>query len=121
MSLADLPSRCHRGLRFRDRRRAGALSRFAPQVSPLEDRCLLTSTLLGTETLVNATLAGKQQFSTDGGRSIDVTSSGTVIAVWSSTGANGSRIVARRIGPDGAPLGGEIPVRTGRGGARADR
>src|SRR4051812_45642680 len=90
MSLADLPSRRHHPLRFRGgprRRRAHALSRFAPQVSPLEDRCLLTSALLGPETLVNATLAGEQQFATDGGRSIDVTSSGTVIAVWSSTGA----------------------------------
>src|SRR4051794_34816532 len=58
MSLADLLSSRRHALRFRGgppRRRAHALSRLAPQVSPLEDRCLLTSTLLGTETLVNAT------------------------------------------------------------------
>src|SRR3954468_6070909 len=123
MSLAASPSRRHHPLRFRGglrRRRAHALSRFAPQVSPLEGRCLLTSALLGGETPVNATLAGEQQFATDGGRSIDVTSSGTVIAVWSSTGANGTRIVARRIGPDGSPLGDEIPVSTAGRGVRGD-
>src|SRR5690349_1699953 len=102
------------------RRRANHLTPVTAEVAPLEDRCLMTSALLGTQTLVNATIAGTQQFATDDGRSIDVTSSGTVIAVWSSTAAHRSQIVARQIGPDGSPLGGEIPVSAASKGVRGE-
>ena len=108
MSLAGLPSRRHPRSYFRGarrRRRATPLSRFAPEVLPLEGRCLLASSLLGTESLVNATAADNQRFSTDSDRTMDVTGAGTVITVWATTDAKGSRIVAQRTGADGAPLG----------------
>src|SRR3954452_7200454 len=113
MSLAGSPSgraprSSFRGARHR--RRAATLSRFAPRVMPLEERCLLASSLLGTESLVNTTVDGDQRFSAGGDRTMDVTGAGTVITAWATTDAKVSRIVARRTGADGAPLGDEIEV-----------
>src|SRR4051794_5848890 len=115
MSLAGSPSTRHprshpRGVRHR--RRATALARFAPQVSPLEERCLLASSLLGTESLVNTTVADTQHFSINSDRAMDVTGAGTVITAWATPDGKGSRsrIVAQRTGADGVPLGGEIDV-----------
>src|SRR3954471_15539799 len=115
MSLANSSSGCRLPLRFRGvrrRRRATLLSRFVPGVLALEERCLLasSSSVLGTETLVNSTVAGSQSFSIDSDRSIAVAGTGTTITVWTSTDAEGSRIVAQRSGADGTPLGGEFQV-----------
>ena len=125
MSLASSSSGRRLPLRLRGarrRRRATLQSRFVPRVVALEERCLLTSasSVLGTETLVNTTVAGNQSFSIGGDRSIAVTGSGTTITVWASTDANGSRIVAQRTGADGAPLGGEFQVSANHRGTRSD-
>ena len=123
MPLAGLPSRRHPQSYFRgarQRRRATPLSRFAPQVLPLEERCLLASSLLGTESLVSPTAADNQRFSADSDRTMDVTGAGTVITVWATTDAKGSRIVAQRTGADGAPLGGEFEVSEVGSGRRGD-
>ena len=96
------------------------LGRFTPLVSPLEGRSLLSGNLVGREMPVNARVDGAQELSGDGGRSIDVTGEGTVIAAWATTDVDGSRIVARRIGAGGSPLGAEFPVSTTQGGTRGD-
>src|SRR4051812_26238821 len=113
MPRAGLPSRRHPQSDFRgarQRRRAASLSRFAPQVLPLEERCLLASSLLGTELRVNTTAADNQGFSTSSDRTMAVTGAGTVINVWATRDAQGSRIVAQRTGADGSPLGGALEV-----------
>src|SRR5262245_13313949 len=121
LAAGSLPWRQHRSSsRDRGRRRRGnALGRFAPLVSPLEERCLmsLSGNLVGPETPVNAGVAGVQQLSTDGGRSIAVAGEGTVIAVWTTTDSSGSRVLARRLDADGTPLGAEFQVSTTGGGS----
>ena len=81
--------------------------KFVPQVTLLEDRCLLSSSILGNETLVNTKLVSDQVFNVNNDRSMDVASDGTAIVAWAdkSTG-----IIARRIGADGLPLGAEFQV-----------
>lgn len=87
---------------------------FAAGVSPLEARRLMAGRVLGDETLINAVTAGVQAFSPSGDGSIAVDLDGTVIAAWSTAGADGTGtdIVARRIDAAGNPLGGEFTVNT---------
>lgn len=73
----------------------------------LEDRCVLSSSILGNELLVNTSLVGKQAFDVSNDRSMDITSDGTAIVAWTDQTKG---IVARRIGEDGLPIGTEFLV-----------
>jgi hypothetical protein len=74
-------------------RREFHVSRLAADVSVLEERSLLSSSVLGPETLMNQTVGGNQSFGS--GRSFAVNASQGVIAAWSSTAGGGSNIIAR--------------------------
>src|SRR5262249_12863402 len=86
------------------------LSRFSPQVLPLEARRLLASSTLGTESLVNTTVVANQGFSSGGERAMEVTGAGTAITVWATKAAKGSQIVTQRTAIDGTPLGGQLAI-----------
>lgn len=73
----------------------------------LEDRIVLSSSILGNELLVNSTLVGKQAFDVKNDRSVDVTSDGTAIVAWADSTKG---IMGRRIGENGVPIGAEFSV-----------
>jgi hypothetical protein len=114
--LPVLRNRLGIGASGRRRKRAHAYV-FAAEISRLEDRCLLSTYASGSETLINAGVAGQQKFSSNTDHSIDVTAQGTLIATWSS---NSSRIVARQFSANGSPLGNEFAVSTTRVGSRGN-
>ncbi|MFN0052048.1 MAG: putative Ig domain-containing protein [Planctomycetales bacterium] len=109
----------------RNRRRQLRERRCAPRapiaawVDSLEERVLLASAL-GSEFLVNATVAGDQEFGEKSDRSFAVTPEGTTIFAWGTSGTGNSElaaseataagIVARRVDAQGNVLGGEIDV-----------
>src|SRR5438309_1952422 len=118
MSLANSSSGRRLPPRFRGvrrHRRATRLSRFVPGVLALEERCLLasSSSVLGTETLVNSTVAGSQSFSIESDRSIAVAGRGP---------GKGQRqtVFARVFDASGSPVTGEILVPGTRSGAQRD-
>ncbi|MFT3883736.1 MAG: hypothetical protein QM703_29415 [Gemmatales bacterium] len=73
----------------------------------LEDRLVLSSSILGNELLVNTSLVGKQAFDVSNDRSMDVTSDGTAIVAWADSTKG---IVGQRIGEDGTKLGTEFVI-----------
>ncbi len=80
-----------------------------PGLESLESRLVLSSSVLGTETLVNSpAIVAKQQLAQD--RSIAVNDTGTVIAAWSTPSGNDSSIVAQRIALDGTNTGDKFQV-----------
>lgn len=94
--------------RIRDQRRASP-SNVAAYVEVFEERVLLSA--IDNETLMNATVAGQQQFSGQSDRSFAVTDEGDLILAWTETaGSSAPRILARQVDSAGSPLGGEIEV-----------
>lgn len=73
----------------------------------LEDRLVLSSSVIGNELLVNTSLVGKQSFDVNNDRSMDVTSDGTAIVAWADSTKG---IVGQRVGEDGTKLGTEFVV-----------
>src|SRR5262249_51372025 len=84
------------------RRRGNPLSHFAAQLSltQLEDRCLLSSSVLGTELLVNTPGAGNST-----NPALAVERDGSVVTAWSADASGASNIFVRRNAIDGSPLG----------------
>src|SRR5262245_15078720 len=74
-----------------------------PSLTQLEDRCVLSSSILGTETLVNDRTGGNQELAQNGDRSVGVATDGTAVVAWSNESKG---IIARLVGLDGAPVGG---------------
>lgn len=110
-------SRSMRRRRLLRARRGYAPWPVAACVDALEERVLL-SVFSGTETLVNATVAGDQRFFTETDRSFTVTPDGGVFVAWSSTtsaskGKTSETIVARRLNAQGQPVGAEFQVSSG--------
>jgi len=88
----------------------------------LEDRCLLSSSVLGSELLVNTAVAGTQEAHP----AVAVTKAGTVISAWAVTDATGAAHIEARMlswatpddtNRDGIQLKAEFPVSmtTGKG------
>lgn len=120
MRLADGLAELNQRLRSGnvDRARGRRMMAVAAEVSPLEARTLLSGDAFGAEARINSTIAGTQEFSPQGDKSIAIDVHGNIVAAWSSPNADGrgSNIVARRVDPEGGPLGGEFVVNATAGG-----
>lgn len=110
--------RFSRRMSKRHPRRAHSRSSEAALVEVLEPRVLLSGVVLRSETLVNTTVSADQSFAYLTDHSFAMTSDGSGLVAWASTGITGNgqsgqAIMARRLDAQGIPLGGEFQVSAG--------
>ena len=95
----------------RQRKQAAAARGRAIDCMELEDRILLSASPIAPTWLVNKTVVGVQQTTTQTSKTVAADASGNHVAVWSSQNADGSWTVnAQRFNSAGAALGTQIQV-----------
>ena len=95
----------------RQRKQAAAARGRAIDCMELEDRILLSASPIAPTWLVNKTVVGVQQTTTQTSKTVAADASGNHVAVWSSQNADGSWTVnAQRFNSAGTALGTQIQV-----------